>query len=103
MKSVRLEWVLGNVGQAKDLLKDALSKYDNFSKVWTKLYLLYDEFTLNLYIYIFYILFLHFKLWMMKGQIHEEAKETYEATQAYRNGVRYSFMFFHRKWLTDYN
>ena len=33
MKSVRLEWVLGNVRQAKDLLKDALSKYDDFPKV----------------------------------------------------------------------
>lgn len=40
---------------------------------------------------------------MMKGQIHEEAKETYEATQAYRNGVRYSFIFFHRIDNIDYN
>lgn len=27
------------------------------------------------------------KLWMMKGQIHEEEKDMYEAQQAFRNGV----------------
>lgn len=59
MKSVRLEWVLGNLQQAKDLLKDALAKYDDFPK-----------------------------LWMMKGQICEGEKDTYEARQAYRNGVK---------------
>ena len=39
-------------------------------------------------------LFFGYKLWMMKGQIHEEANETYEATQAYRNGVSISFIHY---------
>ncbi|XP_066910794.1 pre-mRNA-processing factor 6-like [Clytia hemisphaerica] len=59
MKSVRLEWVLGNLRQAKEMLKEALRKYDSFPK-----------------------------LWMMKGQLHEEEKDLYEATQAYRNGTK---------------
>jgi len=59
MKSVRLEWVLGNLVKANSLLKEALAKYDDFPK-----------------------------LWMMKGQIHEEQNDTYEAQQAYRSGVK---------------
>jgi len=59
MKSVRLEWVLGDLLQAKSLLKEALSKYEDFAK-----------------------------LWMMKGQLHEEENNIYEAQQAYRNGTK---------------
>jgi len=59
MKSVRLEWVLGNLAKASSLLKEALSKYEDFPK-----------------------------LWMMKGQIHEQQNDTYEAQQAYRSGVK---------------
>ena len=38
MKSVRLEWVLGNLRQAKELLKEALRKYDSFPKVGNVLF-----------------------------------------------------------------
>merc|ERR1712136_223908 len=34
MKSVRLEWVLGNLVKANTLLKEALAKYDDFPKLW---------------------------------------------------------------------
>lgn len=59
MKSVRLEWVLGNVKEANIMLKEALQRYDNFPK-----------------------------LWMMKGQLSEEQNDSYESQQAYRNGVK---------------
>ncbi|XP_047144488.1 pre-mRNA-processing factor 6 [Hydra vulgaris] len=61
MKSARLEWVLGNYAESKALLKESLSKYEDFPK-----------------------------LWMMKGQLHEEEKDLYEAQQAYRNGTKKS-------------
>lgn len=58
MKSVRLEWALNNVSEAKALLKDAVVNYCDFPK-----------------------------LWMMKGQLEEENGNIVEARQAYAEGV----------------
>ncbi|XP_065063649.1 pre-mRNA-processing factor 6-like isoform X2 [Rhopilema esculentum] len=59
MKSVRLEWVVGNIIQAREMLKEALKNYADFAK-----------------------------LWMMKGQIEEEQGNYEGAKEAYKAGVK---------------
>lgn len=34
MKSVKLEWCLGDVGVAKDLLVEGLKLFDDYAKLW---------------------------------------------------------------------
>lgn len=58
MKSVKLEWVLGNIGAAQELCEEALRHYEDFPK-----------------------------LWMMKGQIEEQEGQTEKAREAYSQGV----------------
>ena len=58
MTSVKLEWVLGNIEAAQELCEEALRHYEDFPK-----------------------------LWMMKGQIEEQAELTDKAREAYSQGV----------------
>lgn len=58
MKSVKLEWVLGSIEAAQELCEEALRHYEDFPK-----------------------------LWMMKGQIEEQAELTDRAREAYSQGV----------------
>lgn len=67
MKSVKLEWVLGNIVAAQELCEEALKHYEDFPK-----------------------------LWMMKGQIEEQAQLTEKARDAYNQGVgREPFSYLH--------
>lgn len=61
MKSVKLEWVLGNIAAAQELCCEALKHYEDFPK-----------------------------LWMMKGQIEEQTENMDKAREAYNQGVRVS-------------
>lgn len=58
MKSVKLEWVLGNLVAAQELCEEALKHYEDFPK-----------------------------LWMMKGQIEEQEELVEKAREAYNQGV----------------
>lgn len=58
MKSVKLEWVLGNIVVAQELCAEALKHYEDFPK-----------------------------LWMMKGQIEEQSENMDKARDAYNQGV----------------
>lgn len=58
MKSVKLEWVLGNIGAAQELCEEALRHYEDFPK-----------------------------LWMMKGQMEEQEGLAEKAREAYSQGV----------------
>lgn len=59
MKSVKLEWVLGNIEAAQELCTEALKHYEDFPK-----------------------------LWMMRGQIEEQCENMDKAREAYNQGVR---------------
>ncbi|MBN3292960.1 PRP6 factor, partial [Polypterus senegalus] len=59
MKSVKLEWVLGNIEAALDLCAEALRHYEDFPK-----------------------------LWMMRGQIEEQIENTDRAREAYNQGLK---------------
>lgn len=59
MKSIKLEWVLGNLSEAERLLDEAVQKYPDFAK-----------------------------LWMMKGQIQEELNNVDNAREAYKQGTK---------------
>lgn len=61
MKSVKLEWVLGNIAAAQELCEEALKHYEDFPK-----------------------------LWMMKGQIEEQKELVERAREAYNQGVRWT-------------
>lgn len=61
MKSVKLEWVLGNITAAQELCEKALRHYEDFPK-----------------------------LWMMKGQIEEQGELMERAREAYNQGVSLS-------------
>lgn len=58
MKSVKLEWVLGNIAAAQELCEEALKPYEDFPK-----------------------------LWMMRGQIEEQEGLVEKAREAYGQGV----------------
>lgn len=58
MKSVKLEWVLGNIEAAQELCTEALKHYEDFPK-----------------------------LWMMRGQIEEQCENMDKAREAYNQGV----------------
>ena len=58
MKSVKLEWVLGNIPRALDLCHEALHHYEQFPK-----------------------------LWMMKGQVFQQLDNVEDARQSYSQGV----------------
>lgn len=60
MKSVKLEWVLGNIVEAQELCSEALKHYEDFPK-----------------------------LWMMKGQIEEQSENMDKARDAYNLGVNF--------------
>uniref|UniRef100_A0A3P8SHU2 Pre-mRNA-processing factor 6 n=1 Tax=Amphiprion percula TaxID=161767 RepID=A0A3P8SHU2_AMPPE len=64
MKSVKLEWVLGNIEAAQELCTEALKHYEDFPK-----------------------------LWMMRGQIEEQCENMDKAREAYNQGVRRVFFF----------
>ncbi|MBN3281616.1 PRP6 factor, partial [Polyodon spathula] len=59
MKSVKLEWVLGNIAAAQELCCEALKHYEDFPK-----------------------------LWMMKGQIEEQTENMDKAREAYNQGLK---------------
>ncbi|MCJ8741804.1 hypothetical protein PDJAM_G00074940 [Pangasius djambal] len=59
MKSVKLEWVLGNIVVAQELCSEALRHYEDFPK-----------------------------LWMMKGQIEEQSENMDKARDAYNQGLK---------------
>uniref|UniRef100_U3J6F5 Pre-mRNA-processing factor 6 n=1 Tax=Anas platyrhynchos platyrhynchos TaxID=8840 RepID=U3J6F5_ANAPP len=59
MKSVKLEWVLGNIAAAQELCEEALKHYEDFPK-----------------------------LWMMKGQIEEQKELVEKAREAYNQGLK---------------
>lgn len=59
MKSVKLEWVLGNIEAAQELCTEALKHYEDFPK-----------------------------LWMMRGQIEDQCENKDKAREAYGQGVR---------------
>uniref|UniRef100_A0A8C5YKZ0 Pre-mRNA-processing factor 6 n=1 Tax=Marmota marmota marmota TaxID=9994 RepID=A0A8C5YKZ0_MARMA len=59
MKSVKLEWVLGNIAAAQELCEEALKHYEDFPK-----------------------------LWMMKGQIEEQGELMEKAREAYNQGLK---------------
>ncbi|XP_030895458.1 pre-mRNA-processing factor 6 [Leptonychotes weddellii] len=59
MKSVKLEWVLGNIAAAQELCEEALKHYEDFPK-----------------------------LWMMKGQIEEQEELMEKAREAYNQGLK---------------
>ncbi|XP_023861301.1 pre-mRNA-processing factor 6 [Salvelinus fontinalis] len=59
MKSVKLEWVLGNIEAAHELCTEALKHYEDFPK-----------------------------LWMMRGQIEEQSEHNEKAREAYNQGLK---------------
>ena len=59
MKSVKLEWCLGEMKRANELLEESVKNYPECAK-----------------------------LWMMKGQIAEQEGRTDDARDAYNQGVR---------------
>lgn len=59
MKSVKLEWCLGEMDNAKTLLDEAVKHYSDFAK-----------------------------LWMMKGQIEEQQGDKDSAREAYNQGMK---------------
>uniref|UniRef100_A0A3P8WU10 Pre-mRNA-processing factor 6 n=1 Tax=Cynoglossus semilaevis TaxID=244447 RepID=A0A3P8WU10_CYNSE len=59
MKSVKLEWVLGNIDDAQDLCTEALKHYEDFPK-----------------------------LWMMRGQIEVQCENMDKAREAYNQGLK---------------
>lgn len=59
MKSIKLEWVLGSLSEAEKLLGEAVQNYPDFAK-----------------------------LWMMKGQIHEELDQLDNARESYKLGTK---------------
>jgi pre-mRNA-processing factor 6 len=59
MKSVRLEWALSNLKDARELVNEGLEKFPRFPK-----------------------------LWMMKGQIEEQENQTAKAREAYHTGLK---------------
>ncbi|KAJ8408111.1 hypothetical protein AAFF_G00263390 [Aldrovandia affinis] len=59
MKSVKLEWVLGNIEAAQELCTEALKHYEDFPK-----------------------------LWMMRGQIEEQSGPMDRAREAYNQGLK---------------
>ncbi|KAK2165169.1 hypothetical protein LSH36_54g10005 [Paralvinella palmiformis] len=59
MKSVKLEWCLGDLNQARSLLQESVTRYPDFPK-----------------------------LWMMKGQIEEQEGHTEAAREAYNHGLK---------------
>jgi len=59
MKSVKLEWCLGDSAKAKELLDESVKQYPNFSK-----------------------------LWMMKGQIEEQNKDLGTMRDVFNQGVK---------------
>ncbi|KAF3860582.1 hypothetical protein F7725_000837 [Dissostichus mawsoni] len=59
MKSVKLEWVLGNIDAAQELCTEALKHYEDFPK-----------------------------LWMMRGQIEEQGENMDKAREAYNQGLK---------------
>ncbi|XP_013768209.1 pre-mRNA-processing factor 6 [Pundamilia nyererei] len=59
MKSVKLEWVLGNIEAAQELCTEALKHYEDFPK-----------------------------LWMMRGQIEEQCENMDKAREAYNQGLK---------------
>ncbi|RWS06625.1 pre-mRNA splicing factor-like protein [Dinothrombium tinctorium] len=61
MKSVKLEWALGDLEAAKKLLEQGAKDYSTFPK-----------------------------LWMMKGQIAEQEKQVDDARAAYNQGLKYN-------------
>jgi len=63
MKSVKLEWVLGNIAAAQELCTEALKHYEDFPK-----------------------------LWMMRGQIEEQGENMDKAREAYNQGVGARFL-----------
>lgn len=63
MKSVKLEWVLGNIEAAHELCTEALKHYEDFPK-----------------------------LWMMRGQIEEQSESIDKAREAYNQGVRFGVL-----------
>ena len=66
MKSAVLERLLGNFAEARELLSQARAQYPDFDK-----------------------------LWMISGQIEEDAKDFEKAQELYHMGVRFcSFLFF---------
>ncbi|ELK28472.1 Pre-mRNA-processing factor 6 [Myotis davidii] len=58
-KSVKLEWVLGNIEAAQELCEEALKHYEDFPK-----------------------------LWMMKGQIEEQEEQMDKVREAYSQGLK---------------
>lgn len=62
MKSVRLEWALGDLKKANILLDEGLKQYPDFAK-----------------------------LWMMRGQILEQESRISEAREVYNQGVSHCF------------
>lgn len=62
MKSVRLEWALGDLKKANMLLDEGLKQYPDFAK-----------------------------LWMMRGQILEQEGKLAEAREVYNQGVSYIY------------
>lgn len=59
MKSIKLEWVLRSLSEAEKLLGEAVQNYPDFAK-----------------------------LWMMKGQIHEELDQLDNARESYKLGTK---------------
>lgn len=59
MKSIKLEWVLRSLSEAEKLLGEAVQNYPDFAK-----------------------------LWMMKGQIHEELNQLDTARESYKLGTK---------------
>lgn len=59
MKSVKLEWCLGKIDEARRLLDEAVVKYPNFAK-----------------------------LWMMRGQIEEQSGNINAAREAFKTGIQ---------------
>lgn len=70
MKSVKLEWVLGNIQAAQELCTEALKHYEDFPK-----------------------------LWMMRGQIEEQSESVDKAREAYNQGVRFVISRDYLEWM----
>lgn len=62
MKSVRLEWALGDLKKANTLIDEGIKQYPDFAK-----------------------------LWMMRGQILEQENRINEARDVYNQGVSWLF------------
>ncbi len=97
MKSVKLEWCLGDIQEAKVLLEESVKHYSDFSKVGLSVCIsisaMYPSSTCisksPVSIVPFYINFecCIFQLWMMKGQIEEQGGQFGAARDAYNQGV----------------